>query len=163
MDAGKVWKSLVAGLCGSAAHGGLMFLKGWMGWLPTFQPYRDVQHALGELLGNPVHPVVPWALSFINGTLIIGLLFATSYRLLPGHSGAAKGFVLGIIGWIAMGLIFFPLLGRGLFASEAGLGLLPAAFSLAMVLTYSVFVGLTYSALHLQPRRHRENAPSRSR
>ena len=155
MGAGKVWKFLVAGLAGSAAHSSLMLLKNWMGWLPTFQPYRDLQHALSELLGNPVHPAVPWALSFINGTLIVGFLFATSYRLLPGRSGAAKGFLLGVIGWIAMGLFLFPLLGRGLFASEAGLGLLPAAFSLAMVLTYSVFVGITYSALHLQPRSRR--------
>jgi hypothetical protein len=147
MGADKVWKPLVAGLCGSAAHSGLMFLKSSMGWLPTFQPYRDLQHALSELLGNPVHPALPWALSFINGTLAIGFVFALIYRRLPGRSGAAKGFAMGLIGWMAMGLLFFPLLGRGLFATDAGLGLLPAAFSLVMVLTYSVFLGITYAAL----------------
>ena len=40
----RIWKSLAAGLCGSAAHSGLMFLKSWMGWLPSFHPYEDIQH-----------------------------------------------------------------------------------------------------------------------
>jgi hypothetical protein len=156
IGADRIWKSMAAGLCGSAAHGSLMFLKGWMGWLPTFQPYQDLQRALSGIFGNAVQPALPWILSFINGTLVIGLVFSLIYRRLPGRSGAAKGFVLGLIGWLAMGLVFFPALGRGLFASEAGLGLLPAAFSLAMVLAYSVFLGIAYAALD------RLGAPARS-
>ena len=90
---------------------------------------------------------MPWLLSFANGALVLGFLFGRTYRLLPGHSGAVKGFVFGVIGWIVMGLIFFPLLGRGLFATGAGLGLLPGAFSLVMVLTYSIIMGIAYSLL----------------
>ncbi|PDT77697.1 DUF6789 family protein [Bradyrhizobium sp. C9] len=145
----KIWRSLAAGLCGNAAHSGVMYLKRWMGWLPTFHPYRDLQHGLSEWLGGAVHPAVPWAMSFVNGTLILGILFRVSYHLLPGHSGIAKGFVFGILGWIAMGLLYFPVLGRGLFASQLGLGSLPAGFSLVMVLAYSVFLGAAYSALHV--------------
>jgi hypothetical protein len=69
------------------------------------------------------------------------------YRFLPGRNGAAKGLVFGLFGWIAMGLLFFPFLGRGLFATQAGLGLLPAFFSLSMILTYSMAMGIAYSAL----------------
>jgi hypothetical protein len=145
----KVWRTLAAGLCGNAAHSGVMFLKRSMDWLPTFQPYRDLQHGLSEWLGGEVHPTVPWMMSFVNGTLILGILFRASYRLLPGRSGITKGFVFGILGWLAMGLLYFPLLGRGLFASQLGLGALPAAFSLVMILAYSVFVGAAYSALHV--------------
>ena len=47
-----------------------------------------------------------------------------------------------------MGLLFFPLLGLGLFAIGAGLGIWPALFSLAMLLTYSVVLGIVYAALH---------------
>ena len=147
MDASRIWKSLAAGLCGSAAHSGLMFLKSWLGLLPSFHPYEDLQQALGHLVGGSVHPWVPWALSFANGAVVLGILFGRLYRRLPGRSGAAKGFVFGVFGWIVMGLLFFPMLGRGLFAVQAGLGVLPALFSLLMLLSYGIIMGMAYSAL----------------
>jgi hypothetical protein len=79
---------------------------------------------------------------------VLGFLFGRADPLVPGPSGAAKGFVFGVLGWILMGLVFFPMLGRGLFATQAGLGLQPAIFSLLMVLSYSVILGLIYSALN---------------
>ena len=148
MDANGIWKSLAAGLCGSAAHSGLMFLKSRMGLLPSFHPYEDLQQRLSELIGGSVHPVIPWALSFLNGAVLLGILFGRTYRLLPGHSGAAKGFVFGVFGWILMGVLFFPMLGQGLFAFQAGPGMLPALFSLLMLLTYSMIMGIAYSALN---------------
>lgn len=148
MDANRIWKSLAAGLCGSAAHSGLMLLKSQAGLLPSFQPYDDLQQALSVLVGSAVHPAVPWALSFLNGSVVLGFLFGRIYRRLPGRSGAAKGFVFGVFGWIAMGLLFFPALGRGLFATQAGLSALPALFSLLMLLTYGIVMGIAYSALN---------------
>ena len=148
MGANGIWKSLAAGLCGSAAHTGLMLLKSRMGWLPSFHPYEDLQQALSQFVGGSVHPLVPWALSFLNGAVVLGMVFGRSYRLLPGRSGAAKGFVFGVLGWIAMGVLFFPMLGRGLFATGAGLGLLPALFSLLMLLSYGIIMGIAFSALN---------------
>jgi hypothetical protein len=142
-----IWKSLVAGLCGSVAHSGLMFLKYRLGLLESFQPYEDLQRALSQLVGSSVHPLIPWAFSFLNGSVLLGFLFGRIYRWLPGQSGAAKGFVFGVLGWILMGLVFFPVLGRGVFASQAGLGLQPALFSLMMILTYSVIMGIAYAML----------------
>jgi hypothetical protein len=124
-----------------------MILKTRAGLLPSFQPYDDLQRLLGDLVGGTVGPAVPWVLSFANGALVLGFLFGRTYRLLPGRGGALKGLVFGLIGWILMGLIFFPLLGRGVFATGAGLGLLPGAFSLVMVLTYSVTMAIAYSLL----------------
>ena len=138
---------MAAGLCGSAAHFGLMFLKSRMGWLPSFHPYEDIQAALSGLVGGSVSPAFPWALSFLNGAVVLGILFGRLYRVLPGRSGAAKGFVFGVFGWIAMGMALFPMLGQGLFASRAGLGARPALFSLAMLLTYSIIMGIAYSTL----------------
>jgi hypothetical protein len=148
MAADRIWKSMAAGLCGSAAHSGLMLLKSRMDWLPAFHPYEDLQQALSSLLGSSVPAPIPWALSFLNGAVVLGILFGRLYRRLPGRSGAAKGFVFGILGWVAMGLLFFPALGRGFFAVRAGLGVLPAFFSLAMLLTYGTFMGIAYSILN---------------
>ncbi len=148
MCAEWIWKPLVAGLCGSAAHSGLMLLKNRMGLLESFQPYEDLQRALSQLAGSSVHPLIPWALSFLNGSVLLGFVFARTYRALPGRSGVVKGFLFGVLGWIVMGLLFFPAPGEGLFATQAGLGFQPALFSLLMLLTYSVVMGITYSTLN---------------
>ena len=143
-----IWKAAIAGFCGSAAHTFLMFLKFRFGLLPAFQPYESLQAALGHLTGGQVHPIVPWALSFLNGSTILGFCFGRIYAWLPGNSGAAKGVSFGIFGWIVMGLVFFPLLGLGLFATNLDLGIEPALFSLAMLLTYSIVLGSVYAALN---------------
>ncbi len=125
-----------------------MLFKSWAGFLPTFQPYEDLQRILGGLVGSSVPPFVPWALSFLNGAVVLGFLFGRTYQLLPGRNGAAKGFVFGVLGWLIMGLLFFPVLGLGLFGTQVGLGIQPALFSLMMLLTYSVITGIAYSALN---------------
>ena len=145
---GGLWRSIAAGSCGSAVHFGLMSLKSWMGWLPSFHPYEDLQQWLSELVGASVHPLIPWALSFLNGAVVLGLLFGRLYHRLPGRGGAAKGLIFGLLAWLAMGFLLFPLLDRGLFASRIGLGVLPAAFSLAMLLGYGMIMGIAYAALN---------------
>jgi hypothetical protein len=144
---------MIAGLCGSAAHTALMVFKTRSGILPTFQPYPALQSALAGLTGTDVHPVIPWLLSWINGAAVLGFLFGRTYALIPGRSGAAKGVVFGLIGWLLMGLAFFPLIGLGMFALNLGLSIWPALFQLAMFMIYSVVLGAVYGAL---------NPPSRS-
>jgi hypothetical protein len=46
-----------------------------------------------------------------------------------------------------MGTIFFPLIGLGPFALQAGEGIWPALQSLAMVLIYSIVLATVYFAL----------------
>jgi hypothetical protein len=122
-----------------------MLFKQRAGLVPEFRPYDDLQAALQDLFGA-IHPAASWLLSFVNGALVLGFVFGRTYGLLPGKTGFAKGFIFGVMGWIAMGVFFFPVLGRGLFAAGLGLGAVPAMFSLAMVLTYSIVLGLAYSA-----------------
>ena len=151
MDFFRVWKSIVAGLCGSAAHTGLMAVKSWAHILPTFEPYSDLQAllALASLVGSSIHPAIPWVLSYVNGSVVLGFLFGQLYSRLPGRSALAKGTVFGLAIWIVMGLTFFPAIGKGLFAADAGLGLKPTIFSLLMVLTYSITLSAVYSVLRL--------------
>ena len=156
MDLDRIWKSIAAGLCGSAAHTVLMTLKSWAHLLPSFQPYNDLQNMLTALVGSAVHPLVPWALSYFNGSVVLGFLFGHTYRWLPGQTGVVKGAAFGFAVWIMMGLIFFPALGKGLFATQSGLGIAPTLFTLVMVLTYSVTLGIAYSVLN--PER-RERSP----
>lgn len=147
-DKRRVWKTLLAGLCGMIAHWLLMYFKARSGLLPTFNPYAVLQATLTRMTGEAVSPIVPFALSFLNGFIVISFAFKLLYRRLPGHNGAVKGIVFGFLGWAMMGLVFFPLLGLGVFAVNAGLGLSPALFSLAMVQTYSMVMGIVYDVLN---------------
>jgi hypothetical protein len=144
---GWIWKSIVAGLSGTIVHFAFMYLKSRLGLLPSFQPYQSFQAALSHWVGTNVPPTVPWLLSFLNGMTILGFLFARLNRLLPGRTGLSKGLTFGLIGWLFMGLIFFPLIGLGPFAIEVRLGVAPAMMSLGMILTYSVVLGTVYGAL----------------
>lgn len=140
-------KFIAAGLCGALAHSLLMFMKSWSGLLPSFQPYESLQSKIGQLLGSDVHPAVPWLLSFVSGATVMGFLFGHMYPFLPGKTALNKGFVFGLLAWLTMCLLFFPLVGLGLFATNIGLGITPAMFSLAMILTYSLVMSLAYDAL----------------
>lgn len=152
MDFDRTWKSIAAGLCGSAAHTALMAFKSWARILPSFQPYNDLQALLAAVIGNSVNPVIPWALSYFNGAIVLGFLFGRSYQVLPGRTGVLKGLVFGFGVWVAMGLVFFPAIGKGWFAAQTGLGYAPTIFTLIMVLTYSVTLGVAYSVFTSQTR-----------
>lgn len=142
-----IWKSIVAGAAGSLVHVVLMYFKSRSGLLPAFQPYQSFQATLAHWAGTNVPATVPWALSFLNGMTILSFLFSRLYRLLPGKSGVAKGVIFGFIGWLVMGLIFFPVIGLGPFATGIGLGLGPALFSFVMLQAYSIVLGTVYGLL----------------
>ena len=142
-----IWRSIIAGLSGSVVHFLFMYLKSRTGLLPAFQPYQSFQAALGHWVGTNVPAIVPWVLSFLNGMTILGFLFARINRLLPGRTGAAKGVIFGLIGWVFMGLVFFPVIGLGPFAIRVGSGLGPALLSLVMLQAYSIVLGTVYAAL----------------
>jgi hypothetical protein len=147
MKLGAVLRSLVAGLCGAAAHLLLMYGKARFSILPAFDPYQSLQASLAGLTGGDVHPLVPWTLSFFSGATIVGLLFGRIYPFLPGGSGVIKGLLFGLLGWGLLNLLFFPAIGLGVFAAGAGLGVAPVIVSLAMLLTYGVITGAAYAAL----------------
>jgi hypothetical protein len=148
VNAAWVWKSMVAGLCGTAAHYALMYFKARTGLMPAFQPYQALQAGLAELVGRNVPPLVPWLLSFVNGMAVLGFAFARFYPYIPGRSGVIKGLLFGVAGWLVMNTVFLPLLGLGLFGGAIGLGVRPALFTFAMVQTYSLVMGQVYAILN---------------
>jgi hypothetical protein len=144
---GWFWKPVIAGFAGTVVHFVFMYAKSRLGILPSFQPYPSFQATLSNWVGTDVPAIVPWLLSLLNGMTILGFLFRAFNRLLPGRSGASKGLAFGLIGWLFMDLVFFPIIGLGPFAIGTGLGIAPAMLSLGMVLTYSVMLGVVYVAL----------------
>ena len=103
---------------------------------------------LNELVGSDVPAIIPWIISYLNSMTVVGLLFGSSYRLLPGRHGITKGFLAGVLVWLVMGSVFFPLVGLGFFAWDVGLGLRPTLFSLTMVQAYSTVMGKVFAVLN---------------
>ena len=143
----RIRNSIIAGLCGTVVHSLLALVHSKTGPLPEFQPNDDFRRALSWLIGQDIHSGVAWLLLFVNGAVIWGFVFGQVYRSLPGKHPWQKGAFFGICVWIVMGLVFFPLVERGFFAVDLGLGPAPAILLLAMLLTYSVTMSLVYHFL----------------
>ncbi len=144
----KLRNSFIAGLCGTAVHSLLLLVHSKTGPLPEFQPNEDIQRSLAELLGAEVHSSIAWLLLFINFAVIWSFVFGQTYRFLPGKGPLQKGVFFGVCVWAMMGFVFFPLVGRGIFAVELGLGIAPAILMLASLLTYSVTMSFVYHLLN---------------
>jgi Family of unknown function (DUF6789) len=99
-----------------------MLVHSKTGPLPEFQPNDDIQRGLSWLTRTEIHPGITWLLSFVNGAVIWGLVFGQTYRFLPGEGPWQKGVFFGLCAWMVMGLVFFPLVDRGIFAVKLGLG-----------------------------------------
>jgi hypothetical protein len=128
-------------------HSVLMLVHSMTGPLPEFRPDHDMQRALTWLAGSQLHPLLGWLLLFLNGAVIWGFLFGQSYRFLPGERAWQKGLLFGLFAWLLMGLVFFPLVGRGVFAIRLGLGIAPAILLLVMLTAYSVTMSFVYAFL----------------
>lgn len=143
-----LWKAVAAGLCGSLAHSLLMYLKAAWQILPDFTPYESLQLALSAWLGHAVPAFVPWLISYLNGSTLVSFIYGQIHSYLPGSNGIVRGAVYGAACWAIMNVVFFPLIGVGIFAANAGYGIRPALFSLLMLESYSVTLGSVYALLY---------------
>lgn len=150
----KIRNSIIAGFCGTALHSLLLLVHSKTGPWPKFQPNEDIQRSLAELLGAQIHPSIAWLLLFVNFAVIWSFVFGQTYRFLPGKGPLQKGVFFGVCAWAVMGFIFFPLVGRGIFAVDLGLGVAPAILMLASLLTYSLTMSFVYYFLnHLHQKK----------
>lgn len=124
-----------------------MTVKHRAGILPGFEPYDDMQRLLSSVSDWSFEPPWSWLLPYINGALVLGFVFGRLFAHLPGRTAIVKGAAFGVAAWLAMGLGFFPLAGRGIFAYRLGLGAWPAALTLAMLMLYAIVMSLLYARL----------------
>lgn len=141
----KILLSLLAGLGASMVHLILMEIKHRYGLLPAFEPYDDIQRALGAFSLNRLEPPFSWLLPYVNGAMVLGFVFGQFFSRLPGHSPWVKGALFGCFAWLVLGLVILPLAGSGIFASQLGLGISPALLMFAMLMIYAVIMSWLYA------------------
>jgi hypothetical protein len=136
-----------------------MTIKHRAGILPGFEPYDEMQGLLASVTDWSLEPPWSWLIPYVNGALVLGFVFGRLFVHLPGRTAVAKGAAFGFAAWLAMGLGFFPLAGRGVFAYGLGLGGWPAVLSLAMLMIYAIVMSLLYAWLTGSRRRKQSSAP----
>ncbi|NMG41021.1 hypothetical protein GRZ55_17370 [Chelativorans sp. ZYF759] len=135
--------SVLAGFAGLAIHFALMSAKDRLGILPEFQPYQDLQALLGGLAPG----TFGWALPSVTGALLWGFIYGRVHDVLPAHGPLAKAAVFATLAWLVMAVVFFPVVGHGLFGLGLGRGLLPALLMLPMLVTFSLVLAVAHTWL----------------
>lgn len=107
-----------------------------------FIPDFTIPRAWSEVLGMADQPLAGWIAFFVVGIALCGLAYALMYSALPGRSPVIKGFVFGALLWLVTMVVFMPLAGVGLFASDIGTRLV--LFNLAVNLIFGTVLGAVY-------------------
>jgi uncharacterized membrane protein YagU involved in acid resistance len=98
----------------------------------------DIAAMLGQMVGGWA---MGMAMHFINGTIIFPLIYAlVLYRFLPGPP-LVKGILFGAILWLIAQLMVMPMVGAGVFSSNAG-GTMAAMGSLVGHTIYGALLGI---------------------
>lgn len=143
----RLRNAIVAGLCGMAAQSVLMGGRHWLGILPAFQPYDDLQRLLAAAVGAAWAPTLSWLLPMASGAAVWSSVFAWAYDVIPARTAIGKGMVVTTLAWLATGLVILPALGHGVFATRVGAGGWPALMMLVMLAAYCLTLSLVYGRL----------------
>jgi hypothetical protein len=132
---------MMAGLAAAAASGLVAIAATESGLSPEFNPPA----LLSRLLGIGAHPVFGWGLHLIGYGLLLGLLFGALGRKLSDLGYGLSGLFFALFTYAAVGLMFMPLAGVGVFAMDLGYATVPVM--LVAHLTFGLTLGLTYGKL----------------
>jgi len=134
-----VSKGLIAGVTATVVMSAMMLMKQSMGFMPQLNPIA----MLTEMVGAST-PVVGWALHFMIGTVMWGVLFALLAPRLPGAMWL-RGVLFGIGAWLLMMVMVMPMAGAGFFG--LGMGIAAPILTLVMHLVFGAVLGGVYGVL----------------
>ena len=128
-----IGKAILGGAVGTALMTGMMYMVA-----PMMGLHMDIAAMLGSMMGGN------WAAGMAAHVMMGTLLFPSIYALvlfakLPG-APIVRGTVWGIGLWLMAQLVVMPMMGAGVFSSNAG-GMMAAAGSLMGHLLYGGALG----------------------
>ena len=132
---GNISKGIVGGLAGTAVMSALMLMKNAMGVMPQL----DVIHMLSGMMSVPA--AIAWVIHFMIGA-IWGVLFALSYKAIPGGSSVVKGMLFGVGAWLLMMVMVMPMAGAGFFGMM--MGMMAPVMTLVLHIIFGAVMGLVY-------------------
>lgn len=135
---------MIAGLVATIVLSMIMIMKSMMGLMPQVNAIQALTKISATYFGLPLLPWVGWVEHFIIGTILWGLIFASTVNVWPGGY-TVKGMVFSIVAWLVMMIIMMPMAGAGLFG--VNLGMAAPVGTLVLHLVYGAVLGAVYGAL----------------
>jgi hypothetical protein len=133
------WKGAIGGLIGSIVLSGLFLVFTRSGVFAKLDIVTFIDR-LGSI-GRPS----AWVDHFIVGTLLWGPMFAGFDATTSERPRWQKGIGFGLLTWLAMMLIFMPVVGGGVFGLREGF-IVPTGM-LALHLTFGTTMAFVYEML----------------
>jgi hypothetical protein len=133
------WKGVIAGLIATIVISIVMVLMDNAG-----VPHQYNIVTLIDNLGS-IGRGGAWADHFIVGALLWGPIFAGFDASTPKAPLWLKGLIFSVGAWVAMMVIFMPVVGMGLFG--ASLGIMGPVVMLILHLIYGAVMGLSYGLI----------------
>jgi len=134
------WKGIIAGFIATVVISAIFMTSNAMGVLPEL----DIVHWIDQL--GSVQRGAAWVDHFIVGALLWGPIFTAFESTMPaGQPRWQKGLIFAVIAWVAMMLIFMPVVGGGLFGWRAGL-VVPIGM-LGLHLVFGLVLGVAFELL----------------
>jgi hypothetical protein len=135
MKMGNIGKGILGGIVGTAVMSALMLMKSAMGLMPEL----DVIQMLSGMMG--ISAGIAWVIHFMIGA-IWGVLFALSYRVIPGGSSVVKGMLFGVGAWLMMMIMVMPMAGAGFFGMK--MGMMAPVMTLMLHIILGAVMGMVY-------------------
>ena len=133
------WKGSIAGLAGSLVLAALF----WLFQATSVFAELDVITLIDRL--GSIGRAGAWADHFIVGVLLWGPLFAAFDATTSNRPRWQKGLMFAVFAWLAMMLIFMPVVGAGLFGWQSGF-VVPVGM-LILHLLYGAVLGIVFQIL----------------
>lgn len=137
----KLGAGFMSGFIATIVLSVFMIAKAMAGMMPAFNAIRDNAHLVSMITSLPAAPPIGWITHFVIGTILWGAAYAW-LRPKFSASGVVAGMTFGIIAWLAMMIVFMPIVGHGLFA--LGIGFPATVATLVLHLIYGAALGLSY-------------------
>ncbi len=142
MNRPNMGRAILAGFIATLAMTMVMYVAPMMG-----MPKMDIAAMLGSMMSKqmPAPMSGGWLMGmmmhFVNGTIIFPLIYAyLLYPLLPG-SPLLKGVVWGLILWLLSQMMVMPMMGMGVFSSNAPQAMMNVVGSLMGHIIYGAILG----------------------
>ncbi|MDN3523615.1 DUF6789 family protein [Halomonas ramblicola] len=141
----RLARGMLAGFVATLVISMILILRLSAGIMPWYNPIEIMNLAAQDLLGTPDARLLGWAIHFVVGTLVWGLLFALLVDHLPGSSDMRRGLLFGLVAWLVVMVTVFPMAGSGMFGM--GFGLVAPLSTLLAHVVFGLVIGAMYGRL----------------
>jgi len=129
---------LISGFIATLVLSLIMVVKAKMGLMPELNAIK----MLAGMMHAPL--IMGWVAHFMIGTVVWGLLYSLTMRVLPGGV-MGSALIFSVIAWMMMMVGPMPMAGAGLFGLKLG-AMAPVA-TLMLHLIWGAVLGLSYKKI----------------